>query len=614
MNTIAGICYLDRSPITPDIAQRFGQTMGGDTKNFGQPRNGNIGFVTAGKTKGPTFATSQQQADMWVAVDGRIDNQEDLRLPLLRVLSSRGITPEDASDADWVLAAYQKWGVECPDKLIGDYVFVLWDAHEGRLLMVRDPMKFRTVYYTFDGRRLAFASDPEILLEGLSLPRSYDPVYLTTFMTAGTFGGINWERTPYEAVKQIPGGWRITADARAFRMDRWWELPEPESLRYKSQEDYKGHLRSLYDLAVGSRIRTNKRAAVALSRGIDSASIAATALNLIRDGKSNCAGIDGVTVRLDTHPEGDESKDATVIAQHLGLPHHIVSNVGRPYLGDHRPIAKLLPEPCWMLGIWNFWDAIRETAATADCDVILDGAGGGELFAHHWDSLADLFEERRYMQWMLDLGAWNRVGHPVHRMIGETVYTLKHPDSRWQPVRNCPWVTHPEFSKPALQVPEGVHPESRKLYHLVVNTSPTIYGFERKLFRNRGVELLHPLWDRRIVEFSYAIPRTLKMSEPKSDGALRNKPIQRHSFVSQLPLDITRQNASISGYFSDGWCRSWHTMNEILSNPPTSIREIIDVDCLRQHSIALRQKGQKNITLLLTNSVASWLAAHDAMK
>src|SRR3954466_8960392 len=95
-----------------------------------------------------------QRGTSWITADARIDNREELIATL-----GIGRTDEAITDSSLIMAAYDKWGEACPDKLIGDFAFVIWDSKRQAIFSARDPMGVKCLYYFCSSQIFAFASE-----------------------------------------------------------------------------------------------------------------------------------------------------------------------------------------------------------------------------------------------------------------------------------------------------------------------------------------------------------------------------------------------------------------------------------------------------------------------
>jgi asparagine synthase (glutamine-hydrolysing) len=548
------------------------------------------GAVCIPDALGPVCHNDAASGD-WIIFDGRLDEPE----------APTGGAPARA------LAAYRTWGADCPRYLIGDYAFALWDARRATLFAARDPAQSRPLYYAVDGPRFLFASDPRLLLKAGIAP-GWDHDYLTTYMV---LANLNGERTPYAAIRQIPGGHSVEASRAGVQVRQWWQLPEAESLRYRRNEEYEEHLRVLLRQAVQARLRTARGpVAVALSRGIDSAAIAATAQGLLRDGDAACSSVEAITIALPDYPEGDESRDATRIAAHLKMPQRVVN--AQPHPADIVPLLSLLPEPSGLPDRYNLWEPVRDACAARDCRVLLTGAGG-EAFTSPPYYLADLWRTRRFPMLLREMARWT-TGMPLVDVLQTLLRGLQQPSYDWTPEKRLPrypWLLRPERCKTDLHSQSLPHPVLRDSYYACIEAGQVTPALQ-PLFRPAGVELRNPLLDRRIVEFAYSLPVELRLRRRLSDGRIRNKPLLRAAFAAEVPLALTQTNAHLRKYSGHAQSQTMSAFRRRLDCPPDGFAEVVDIDVLRSCLSELQQDRGEKRYLALTTVLADWLAAMEA--
>lgn len=539
----------------------------------------------------------------WALCYGRLDGLAELRAELGRHAGSAG-----ASLAQLVLAAYVRWGIDCPRCLLGDYAFLLWDAGDRRLLAGRDPAQAVPLYYSIDGEAFRWASCPDPLAEAAAPTRRWDLDYLTTYTV---LGNLNWERTPYADVYQVAGGTTVEIHQGKRTVRRWWNLPAAGSLRYRHARDYEAHFRSLLREAVRDRLVTKGVASVTLSRGIDSSAIAATARELEREGSLSCAGLQAITGSEPDYPEGDESRDAAAIARHLGLAQQIVPT--QPYPGDMRIALARSPEPCGVVNNWNFWASMQDVCRDTGSRVLLTGTGG-ELLSCNPYYLANMLRERRYLQLPGELRQWLGAGLPLRVPLQLAMAGLRGDRiSPWEPrqkLPHYPWLRHPELCHVDLESLALPHPLARKLYNWIVEQGH-VTAFLPPLFDRGGVELRHPLMDRRLLEFCYALPVSQKLPMRDARGDYHAKAMVRRAFANVLPPGMTKPNAASRVMSGRDLYRDWLTLRKILDRPPDGLEEVVDIPVLRKHAEAYRVDRGGKRWASLTSVLACWLASRE---
>src|SRR5277367_112665 len=135
----------------------------------------------------------------WIIFNGEIYNFRELR----RELEALGSSFHSHSDTEVILAAYRAWGAESFIRLRGMFAFAVWDKSRQTLLLVRDPMGIKPLYYYDSDKVLLFASEVRTLLKTGLMPRKIDPNGLFSFLA---FGSVYEPRTIIEGISAVPPG------------------------------------------------------------------------------------------------------------------------------------------------------------------------------------------------------------------------------------------------------------------------------------------------------------------------------------------------------------------------------------------------------------------------
>ena len=214
---------------------------------------------------------SNEDASIWVTYNGEIYNHGDLRVEL----EGAGHQYRTRCDTETIVHAYEQWGAECVQHFRGMFAFALWDAPRRRLLLVRDRLGVKPLYWAQAGDRLLFASEIKaILASGLIAPVANDPVLsevLATRYTSGT-------ETLFKGIHKLLPGHRLIFEHGRVRIDKYWDLPldgpDPDMARLDDGEIV-ARFRSLLQDSVRVRMMADVPIGVFLSGGIDSTAIAA---------------------------------------------------------------------------------------------------------------------------------------------------------------------------------------------------------------------------------------------------------------------------------------------------------------------------------------------------
>ena len=185
--------------------------------------------------------------------------------------------PSKIGDGRLLLDAYRTWGEDCVDHLLGDFAFAIWDERRHQLFLARDHFGAKPLTYHSSDDLFAFASDSRSVVGLEDVPKTVNRDRVFDFLVGET-EWFDTTSTFFDQVSRLPPAHTLTVRATDRRLRRYWHLPEPETLDSDRDAEYEEATREVLDQAVACRLRGCADVGVMLSGGIDSASIAATAL------------------------------------------------------------------------------------------------------------------------------------------------------------------------------------------------------------------------------------------------------------------------------------------------------------------------------------------------
>jgi asparagine synthase (glutamine-hydrolysing) len=187
----------------------------------------------------------------------------------------------EVSDSQLILAAYIKWGEDCPQHLLGDFIFVIWDGHKQQLFCARDHFGVKPFYYHYAaGKRFAFATEIKAVLGLPDVPRQLNEVRVAEHLLE-----LNEDPTItlYEDILRLPAAHSMTVSRKGIQQQRYWSLDPTRELRLGSDEEYAQKFREIFTEAVRCRLRSAFPVGSTLSGGLDSSSIVCVARKLFRE-------------------------------------------------------------------------------------------------------------------------------------------------------------------------------------------------------------------------------------------------------------------------------------------------------------------------------------------
>lgn len=314
--------------------------------------------------------------DLVIVYNGEVFNFVELRADL----ESRGHVFRTGSDTEVILHLYQEYGPDCVSHLNGDFAFAIWDHAWQRLLLARDRIGVRPLFYAEHEGGLYFASEIKALLAVPGIEAEIDPIALDEIFTL-------WApippRTGFKGICELPPAHVMVVDEHVRRIERYWSLDYPEhgdAGDTRPEAEIAEELLALLDDATRIRMRADVPVGAYLSGGLDSAITTALATR-------------HTPQRLSTYSvsfasaEHDESQFQQIMAAALGTAHASVhcdtGDIARhfPQVIAHteRPIVRTAPAPLYLLS-----GLVQEQGLK----VVLTGEGADEIFAGY-----DIFKE-----------------------------------------------------------------------------------------------------------------------------------------------------------------------------------------------------------------------------
>ena len=477
----------------------------------------------------------------------RLDNRAELTEKLALEPSRARTMP----DSEFVLAAYERWGDDCPNQLLGDFSFAVWDKSRQHLFCARDHLGRHPLVYFSSGQLFALASMPKGLFALPDVPRRLDEDEVIRRLRVAPFHEtVPDQRHIFSGLRNLPGGHSLTVTASSETMSRFW-APDPKQRLRLSDDDTIAAFRELFDEAVRCRLRGVGEVGSQLSGGLDSAAVTATAARLLAgEGR----GLTAFTAapRLGYTAEGaagwplDESYAAGLTAARYSNVTHVVM---RPdgttpldairrslVLADRAPI-----NPC--NAVWD--QQICAEAKRRGVRVLLTGQFGNMTISYNgYSRLAALLRH----------GKWITLGRELisaPQSARERAALLLRP---LVPIRF--WEGLRRIMRPARPRHTALHPDLLARFERQERQEAQAHlkllgdGFALRsgvLFRvdlgpflaanlaGWGVDTRDPTADRRIVEFCLSLPEDQYLRH----GVARR--LARQAFAGRLPAEVLGQ-------------------------------------------------------------------------
>jgi asparagine synthase (glutamine-hydrolysing) len=304
---------LDGKPVERDYLEKAGAFLapyGPDGAGAYSEENLSILYRAFHTTKeshreSQPFVTASGAIFTW---DGRLDNRTELIGQLGDAVTAH------STDLQIVSAAYERWEKDCFSKLIGDWALSIWNPHTRALILAKDPIGTRHLYYSIDETQVTWSTilDPLVLLAGksFSLCEEYIAGCFSLFPAA--------HLTPYFGVHAVPPSSIVLIGPGKHTVTKYWDFDPGKRIRYRTDAEYEEHFRIVFAEAVRRRLRSDSPILAELSGGMDSSSIVCMADAIMASGAAETPRLDTISYYDDSEPNWNERPYFTKVEEKRG--------------------------------------------------------------------------------------------------------------------------------------------------------------------------------------------------------------------------------------------------------------------------------------------------------
>lgn len=559
-----------------------------------------------------------QTGDLILTADARIDNRDEL----IAALGLMDRPAEKIADSQLILSAYEKWGDRCPEQLLGDFAFAIWDGRRQVLFCARDHMGVKPFYYYASGRAFIFATEIKALLCLPEVPRQLNEVKVANYLAAILHDNNS---TFYKSILRLPPGHSLTISPTGKRLQTYWSLDPSRELQMTDAESAEA-FREIFTKAVGCRLRSAFSIGSHLSGGLDSSSITCTARKILTaEGRSQLHTFSAI---FDKVTQCDErSFQNAVLAQGNLEPHYLQA--------DHMSPLTDLDRLLWhqdevFLPANQYFDwGMYGLANQLGIRVVLDGFDGDTTVSHGNEYLRELARRGQWLTLATETKAYGkRFNLPWRKVLGQWIWlygirptlsgfpVIKSVKLR-QPADNPMWDIpfNPDFVQrldlvARFQAKVLDSPQTERENHHRSLTNDVITHCLECLDRSAAafsIETRFPFCDKRLVEICLALPPNQKLHQGW------NRIVMRRAMDGILPPQIQwRANkANFAPSLEQGLqAYERERLEKVVLKDPGVIEEYVDVSALRQayHRLVSQKATENDVnTLWRTALLAVWL-------
>lgn len=240
--------------------------------------------------------------------DGRLDNRADL------IHDLRDVVTIASSDVTIVAAALDRWGTDSLSRFIGDWALAFWDPGDRSLLLAKDFVGTRQLYYLLDEDQITWSTilDPLVLLAGKAFV--IDEEYIAGWLSFLPAAHL----TPYVGIRSVPPSSYVYIKNRRAIIGTHWMFDPSKRVRYRADGEYEDHFRAVFSDSVRRRLVSDSPVLAELSGGIDSSSIVCVADIALAQGNAETPRLDTLSYYDDSEPNWNERPYFTRVERQRG--------------------------------------------------------------------------------------------------------------------------------------------------------------------------------------------------------------------------------------------------------------------------------------------------------
>ncbi len=532
MSAITGIFYRDGRKVDPELIKKVNDRL--SHRGLDESAVYCKGVIALGHQMLHTTPESlheklpfyDEKSGLVITADARIDNRKEL---------SEELDIEDKvniSDSYFILKAYQKWGEKCPEHLLGDFAFAIWDENKEHLFCARDHMGVKLFYYYLDDDVFVFGTEIKALFAVPEVPKEFNEDMIAMFLMA-----LNDSKsTFYKDIVCFAPAHSLTIDDKISKKRKYWELDRDSEINLDSEEEYVLKFRELFEEAVNCRLRSAFPIGFQLSGGLDSSSVLCMAKKILNANDGYKCEINSFSIVF-KHIPCDESFFIKKVTDTGGIRPNLV------FCDELSPLEKIenklwhQEQPVYTPNIaliWNMYKKMQEK----NMRVVLGGEGGDYVISHGKYYFRDLAVSWEWKTLFHELNSHSENSNKsFYGLFKNKIFFPLIPESLKGPIR--PYynktskisILNKEFAKriKAEEYLNDLHfkPEidnnTAKKAHYLILTKGIIEHTELldRAASAFSIEPRHPFLDKRLVEFCYAIPTEIKFKSGWSRYILR---------------------------------------------------------------------------------------------
>jgi asparagine synthase (glutamine-hydrolysing) len=531
-----------------------------------------------------------KEPGLTIAGDIRLDNREELFGRLDIPIGYR----QAMGDAQLILEAYLKWQSKCPEYLIGNFAFTIWDDKKQTLFCCRDHFGERGLFYYHDRNKFIFASEVKVIAAVQGIKTGVNQHKLATVLNKDAKDLFRHE-TWYQNIFAIPAGTILEVNKKGISLHKYWEPHALPPLSFKNDDAFAEAFQDVLFKAVGAALRSKPPVTALLSGGLDSSAIVSVAARILKAQNKELQVFSSV---LPDHNDNLLKDERYFIDQFLAVPNvkiNYIAPQGSGFFSSVDRINSNLDSPNLSSRLF-LYETFVQKAQSLGSKVILDGAGGEMGISNYSNDLyAELFWKFKWpLLWKEFKARKILTGERMSAIFKTTMLKPALPAPFIHLLKRSHDVSHPKdhffTGNFAYTLRENIKPFKNEIKKASINHATLMHDHIQllKIVQNKSsgfippagpVEFRFPLKNKTLLEFCLAAPAAMKIK----NGYQRN--LVRIGLDGILPPEIQWRNTKTA--FSPDYLRRYNSQlpqvkdffEQIKLNDP--IRDMIDIEKLK---------------------------------
>ncbi|WP_321422025.1 asparagine synthase (glutamine-hydrolyzing) [uncultured Methanobacterium sp.] len=532
-----------------------------------------------------------EESGLVITADARIDNRKDLA-PILGIKDN-----EYVSDSYFILKAYEKWGEKCPEELLGDFAFAIWDKNKEQLFCARDHMGVKPFYYFLENNLFIFATEMKAIFPALRIKYELNDLKLAEYL-------LNIKDKKFTFFKNIlileAANSIFFHNKSQISINKYWELDSSLKIRMDSEKDYSNAFRKIFREAVKCRLRTCFPLGFELSGGLDSSSIVCMARDLVDKEDFLFDHLNTFSLIYDGFKEADERYYIQKIVEKGKIKSHYIFSENIDPLDKMENILYYQEQPFFTPFMSTFWESYKRMKNN-NIRILLVGTGGDEVLLINNRYLFELaislkiktlFKELKCLKKLTNINIFNlliqNVFIPLIPLKIKNLHNFFKNRSNFNPmtILNQDFVNklggydyfNDIFNERNFFLKKGTSKEYnyQNIDSLTYDKYTTI--------KNKGtsqfyIEPRYPFFDKRLIEFCYGLPNDMKTNKGW------NKYILRLSMENILPFEVQHRldkGATDQVFYKNFISYQKNLIETIIYKEPELISSYVNINILKQ--------------------------------